>query len=194
MAKAKNQPKKSKKSKKKIEKSPPSIPFDGKSDSDKLAKTIWQAGLGALLVAEKGAMEPGFRDLATLGRKAELDLLRQLETKKGRADVKKLIKVGKASSKAAKPDRPAKVEAATPVDARGRLDVAIGTPDDLTDIRGVGPALQLRLHELGVFHLWQIAELSDAQILELESEIGARAGVTRNDWRAQAVGLTSSTT
>ncbi|MEL7547063.1 MAG: hypothetical protein AAGJ84_10460 [Pseudomonadota bacterium] len=77
------------------------------------------------------------------------------------------------------------------LDARGRLASPVGTADDLTLINGVGPVLQSRLNEIGVYHLWQIADLSDNQLSELETDIGPRAGITRNDWRAQAKDLIS---
>jgi len=78
------------------------------------------------------------------------------------------------------------------VDKRGRLSAPIGPEDDLTAIRGVGPALQQKLYQGGVFHYWQIAKLTDRQISDLEAELGFGARVSTGDWKGQAANLAAA--
>lgn len=184
--------KKTKKSKNKSEKSPPSKPVLGKFDGDKLAQAIWQAGIGAFVSADKGSAVTDFAELTSIGRKAEKAVLRKLDTKKGRAQIKVVVQNSKRASKAARRDLPSETTVKAGTNVSDRSAVSIEAADDLMLIRGVGPALQQKLHELGMLNLRQIAELSDAEIVELEAKIGARAGLTRNDWRAQAASLLQS--
>jgi predicted flap endonuclease-1-like 5' DNA nuclease len=62
----------------------------------------------------------------------------------------------------------------------------LGRADDLTLIKGVGPKVQEKLNELGVFHFWQLASLAKAGAEHLDAEIGAKGRVLRDDWAAQA--------
>lgn len=184
--------KKSKKSKVKSDKSSPTKPVPGKFDGDKLAQAIWRAGIGAFVSADEDAANSEFADLARTGRKAEAALLKKLASKKGRVRIKEIIQNSKRATKAAGRDQSSDGTAAAVADISGTFGVGSGAADDLTLIRGVGPALQQKLHEFGLYTLQQIAELSDVEIVELEAQIGARAGLTRNDWRAQAASLLQS--
>ena len=191
--------KKSKQSKNKKTKALPKVQFGLNANGDKVAQAIWRAGVGAFLSAEESSDWQAFTDYVAHGKSAEVALLQKLDSKKGLDQIKKAIRAGKKAlktpAKSADGTKPLQKgsKSKTGADSRGRLSMAKGEPDDLTQIRGVGPALQTRLQELGVFHLWQIAQLSDPQLVDLEAEIGARAGLTRNDWRAQAAALHSVT-
>ena len=91
-----------------------------------------------------------------------------------------------AKDAAAKTDagpRPADIDK---MDARGRLAEPQGDPDDLKKIKGVGPKLEEKLHEAGIYHFWQVAALKSEQIAELEEEMSFPGRIERDDWIAQA--------
>ena len=61
-----------------------------------------------------------------------------------------------------------------------------GAVDDLTAISGIGPKLQTALNEAGIFHFWQIAGLTDAQIEALDGKLDFRGRSARDGWIEQA--------
>lgn len=62
-----------------------------------------------------------------------------------------------------------------------------GEADDLGRIKGVGPRLQARLKELGVFHYAQIAGWTPAQLALVDAELGQFQGrPERDQWQSQA--------
>ena len=77
-------------------------------------------------------------------------------------------------------------------DERGRLSAPQGAADNLTLINGVGPALEKKLMEAGIYHLWQIAQMSEEQISDLETELGFGARATRGNWKSQAAALSTT--
>ena len=83
----------------------------------------------------------------------------------------------------------AKKTAAPKTDANGRLKAPIGVADDLKAIRGVGIVLEKKLNDSGIFHFWQLAGLSAAQITSLEEEMRFPGRIARDAWKAQATAL-----
>jgi predicted flap endonuclease-1-like 5' DNA nuclease len=64
---------------------------------------------------------------------------------------------------------------------------AHGTPDDLTQIRGVAKVLEHTLHKVGVFYFWQIAEWSPEDVRHVESQLeGFHRRIEDDDWVGQA--------
>jgi NADH-quinone oxidoreductase subunit E len=62
-----------------------------------------------------------------------------------------------------------------------------GGPDDLKQIKGVGPKLEALLHRLGYFHFDQIAAWTAAEVAWVDDNLeGFKGRVTRDDWVAQA--------
>lgn len=61
-----------------------------------------------------------------------------------------------------------------------------GVADDLKAISGVGPKLETALNEAGIFHYWQIAGLTNAQIEALDSKLDFRGRMARDNWIEQA--------
>ena len=59
-------------------------------------------------------------------------------------------------------------------------------PDDLTKIKGVGPALARDLHSLGFHTFQQLSELSPEQISQINDQIGFPGRVERENWIGQA--------
>lgn len=67
-----------------------------------------------------------------------------------------------------------------------------GQPDDLRQIKGIGPKLVARLNELGVYHFRQIAEWTPEQLAEVDRQLGNFQGrPERDQWQSQARLLTS---
>jgi predicted flap endonuclease-1-like 5' DNA nuclease len=66
------------------------------------------------------------------------------------------------------------------------LSKPLGRADDLTGLRGVGPKIQERLNELGIYHYWQIASLTKSGVEGLDAELGGNGRVARDDWVQQA--------
>ncbi|MFN7054856.1 30S ribosomal protein S1 [Hyphomonas sp.] len=75
------------------------------------------------------------------------------------------------------------------VDDRGRLDGPQGEADDLKKLKGLGPAFEKKLNEAGVYHFWQIVQMSDEQIAELEEQLGIAGRFARDGWKDQAADL-----
>ncbi len=76
------------------------------------------------------------------------------------------------------------------VDDRGRLAAPLGDADDLKTLKGLGPAFEKKLNDAGVFHFWQIAEMTDEQIAGLEEELSIVGRFERDGWKEQAESLT----
>ena len=69
------------------------------------------------------------------------------------------------------------------------LDGPEGEPDDLKQISGVGPVLEKKLNELGIYHFRQVAKFEQRDI-DLVNEAMAFPGrIERDEWIAQAQNL-----
>lgn len=65
-----------------------------------------------------------------------------------------------------------------------------GKPDDLTQIKGVAKVLERKLHNVGVFYFWQIAEWSAEDVAYVDGQLEAFQGrIERDDWVTQATEL-----
>lgn len=76
-----------------------------------------------------------------------------------------------------------------PAEASARInDIAVDRlRDDLKCIKGIGPAIEKTLNELGIFRLSQIAELTEYDIDRVASRLkGFRTRIYREDWIGQA--------
>jgi small subunit ribosomal protein S2 len=66
-----------------------------------------------------------------------------------------------------------------------------GVADDLKKLVGVSPAIEKRLNDLGLFHYWQLAELTPAAAHNVGEEVGLPGRA--DGWVAQAKTLTAET-
>jgi len=66
------------------------------------------------------------------------------------------------------------------------LAAAEGEADDLSLIDGVGPAMQEKLHQAGIFHFWQLAAMSKGDANKLEDTHDFDGRILREEWREQA--------
>ena len=105
----------------------------------------------------------------------------------GKKPAKKVAPKKAAAPKAETPAAEAAAPAAKPeVDSRGRIANLEGKPDNLKKISGVGPVLEKKLHEAGIYFFWQVAALKEEQITELEEEMSFPGRITRDEWIKQA--------
>jgi predicted flap endonuclease-1-like 5' DNA nuclease len=61
-----------------------------------------------------------------------------------------------------------------------------GEPDDLKRISGIGPGIERTLHELGIYHFRQIAELTPDNVAWIDQRLRFRGRIEREDWIGQA--------
>jgi NADH-quinone oxidoreductase subunit E len=109
-----------------------------------------------------------------------------------------------AAPKVAAPvaEKPAPVPAAAPVvkpaaDVKASLDdpnrpAAVEKPDvvdDLKMISGVGPVLEGKLHDLGIYTFAQIAKWTETEIGWVDGYLNFRGRIVRDDWIKQADAL-----
>ncbi len=66
------------------------------------------------------------------------------------------------------------------------LDAPRGEADDLTRISGIGPGLNGKLNENGVFHFWQIADWHAAEIAYMDDQLSFKGRIERDNWIEQA--------
>ena len=84
---------------------------------------------------------------------------------------------------------PANDEAAVdtaPTEQFERLAAPRGAPDDLTKLNGVGPQLEKKLNEAGVFHYWQLAAMQPGDIAKLDADVKLNGRIERDGWVSQA--------
>lgn len=70
-----------------------------------------------------------------------------------------------------------------------------GQPDDLKQIKGVGPKLEVTLNGLGIWTLAQVSSLEPAEIAWLDDYLGLSGRITRDGWveTARIAGQTKTT-
>ena len=66
------------------------------------------------------------------------------------------------------------------------IDAPRGEPDDLKRITGIGPKLEQRLNDLGVYHFWQLADLNPTDSGLLDKALNLKGRIDRDEWIAKA--------
>lgn len=87
---------------------------------------------------------------------------------------------------------PSQVQSGDLFEARPKvlLDAPDGEPDDLKQIHGVGPVLEAKLNELGIYHFRQIASFDDDDILWVAGQMNSfPKRIMRDRWVSQAAQL-----
>lgn len=74
------------------------------------------------------------------------------------------------------------------------LDAPDGEPDELKKISGVGPILEEKLHELGIYHYKQIVAFTPEEIASIDESLNFKGRIERDDWIGQAKKLMEQTT
>lgn len=70
-----------------------------------------------------------------------------------------------------------------------RLPVPRGAPDDLKKITGIGPQLEQKLNEAGIYHYSQIAAMAADDVAALDTELKLNGRIDRDGWIATARNL-----
>ncbi|MGL4240432.1 MAG: 30S ribosomal protein S2, partial [Beijerinckiaceae bacterium] len=63
-----------------------------------------------------------------------------------------------------------------------RLASPRGGVDDLTKLAGVGPELEKKLNEGGIFHYWQVAAMTDADAAAVDADLKLNGRIARDGW------------
>ena len=79
-----------------------------------------------------------------------------------------------------------------PVEVYESLAAPRGAPDDLTKLTGVGPELEKKLNDAGVFHWWQVAAMQADDVAKLDGELKVNGRIARDNWVDQARKLLSA--
>ena len=74
------------------------------------------------------------------------------------------------------------------------IDAPRGEADDLKRLPGVNAKLEQRLNDAGVYHFWQIADLTPELSAALDKQLRLKGQVAKEDWAAQAKKLVDSVT
>src|SRR5690606_10365739 len=83
--------------------------------------------------------------------------------------------------------RPVAADTAPPPPGKPNIPPAVGEPDNLRLIKGVGPKLNSLLNNLGITRFDQIAEWKEAEIEEVDKYLESFSGrITRDSWIGQA--------
>jgi len=79
--------------------------------------------------------------------------------------------------------------------AKPKIAAAVGTPDNLLQIKGIGPKLNALCNSLGVTRFDQIAKWGATDIAEVDQHLGTfRGRIVRDSWIEQAGLLASGNT
>lgn len=68
-------------------------------------------------------------------------------------------------------------------------EVSSGAADDLKKLKGVGPALEKKLHAAGVTSFAQIAAWGPDDVAEMDDKLSFKGRIDRDDWIGQAKDL-----
>jgi small subunit ribosomal protein S2 len=85
------------------------------------------------------------------------------------------------------------VEAVTSEDKFVPLESPRGAADDLKKIGGVGPVLEQKLNDLGIYHYWQIAAFTPEDVTHIDEELNFKGRIERDNWIEQAKELAGGT-
>ncbi|MDX6805475.1 30S ribosomal protein S2 [Terrihabitans rhizophilus] len=83
-------------------------------------------------------------------------------------------------------EAPASATDETQTQAYERLSAPRGAPDDLSRLTGVGPQVEKKLNEYGIFHYWQIAAMTEGEASAIDSELKLAGRLSPEGWVAQA--------
>lgn len=67
-----------------------------------------------------------------------------------------------------------------------RLSAPRGAPDDLTKLGGLGPELEKKLNDAGIFHFWQFGAMTSDDEKKLDTDLKLHGRIGREGWVAKA--------
>ena len=69
------------------------------------------------------------------------------------------------------------------------LSAPRGAPDDLSKLHGAGPQIVQKLNDAGIYHYWQIAAMSDADVAKVDADLKLNGRIGRDGWVDQSRGF-----
>jgi small subunit ribosomal protein S2 len=69
------------------------------------------------------------------------------------------------------------------------LSAPRGAPDDLVKLSGVGPQLEKKLNDAGIYHYWQLAAMTPDDVKTIDRDLKLNGRIDRDGWVNQARGL-----
>ncbi|MBO6717206.1 MAG: 50S ribosomal protein L21 [Rhizobiaceae bacterium] len=168
-------------------------------DGAMVTAEVVEQGRGPKLIAFKkrrrqnSRRKRGHRQLLTTVRISEILVDGAKPSKKASAKPA-AAKKADAPAEKAKPAKaeakPAKKEAAPKAEAKAEAPATLfkapkGKPDDLTEIKGIGPVAAGQLNEQGITTFAQIAKLTDKDVAKIDEAMPFSADQIA-DWRDQA--------
>jgi small subunit ribosomal protein S2 len=67
-----------------------------------------------------------------------------------------------------------------------QLTAPRGAPDDLTKLTGVGPQLEKKLNDAGIYHYWQLAAMKPEDVTKVDADLKLHGRIDRDNWVTQA--------
>ncbi|RXT57757.1 30S ribosomal protein S2 [Bosea sp. Tri-44] len=61
-----------------------------------------------------------------------------------------------------------------------------GAPDDFMKLSGMGPEIVQKLNDGGIFHFWQLAAMTPAEVTKIDHDLKLAGRIERDGWVAQA--------
>jgi predicted flap endonuclease-1-like 5' DNA nuclease len=99
--------------------------------------------------------------------------------------------VAKTVPKPAPTVKPARAKSSDPRPA-ALAQPRSGGPDNLKQIKGIGPKIEASLYALGIFHIDQIASWSKANIDWVDAQLSFKGRIRRERWVEQALELSAA--
>jgi small subunit ribosomal protein S2 len=101
-----------------------------------------------------------------------------------------VMDIGEAEEPIAEDLPPAEVAEAPAAEAQTEafevLTAPRGAPDDLTRLQGVGPQLVKKLNDGGIYHFWQLAAMTPADVEKIDRDLKLAGRIERDGWVAKA--------
>ena len=130
-------------------------------------------------------------EIAAGGKKATA---KAAEKPKAKKDDAKTADAAPETAADAKPEAkaeaaPKKEAAKKPAKQDALFTAPDGEPDDLKKISGVGPAIEKKLHALGITKYDQIVKFTKDEIAQVDEVLNFKGRIERDDWLKQAADL-----
>ena len=61
-----------------------------------------------------------------------------------------------------------------------------GAPDDFSKLTSMNPQIEKKLNEAGIFHFWQLAAMTPADVASVDASAKLGGRIEREGWTAQA--------
>ena len=123
----------------------------------------------------------------TSEKKAEPEAKPEAEAKET-SEKRDAAEIPEARKKPAEKEAEKKKDAAPAEKTAGfeKLKKPDGEADDLKMFTGIGPALETKLNDYGIFHYRQIAALKKPDIAEIDDALTLKGRIESDDWVKQA--------